>query len=184
MEYTVVCIAGVQREKLESPLMFVSMKCPWSNMSKETHNHNLIMQKPVRPNMSRGQGTSLFPFSPKHPSWWGSAPCTATGFNILYSQFDMFNKHMNWNITRKVQMSRAHVMLFGFFPFLYSFFVYIKGLQTYKFNAKGSYCLPQKTLLLTCMKLLIWSSDFCSVTNLCHRVTRLLNACLPNVSKC
>lgn len=35
-----------------SPLMFVSMKClltVWKK-TKETHNHNLMMQKPMRPN--------------------------------------------------------------------------------------------------------------------------------------
>ena len=54
-------------------------------------------------------------------------------------------------------------MLVGFLLFLYGVlkhFCACKNLQSDEVHSTGSYCLPQKTLLLHCMKNLVWDQAF------------------------
>lgn len=76
--------------------MFVSMKCPLqsakSNMSKETHNHNLCNAKANEGKQMTGlKGTSEFSFCRKHSSWWGS--CTARGFSLVFPVLICWRAH-------------------------------------------------------------------------------------------
>ena len=62
-------------------------------------------------------------------------------------------------------------MLLGIFAFFY-----VKDLQSEKalVHNKGCYSIPQKTLLLHCLKSLVWSPAFCSVTYVHHYAIKLL----------
>lgn len=90
--YAVVCIDAVWGRGHYSCLCQWSAHCSLQKVihtSKETHNHNLLMQKPTRANRWPDCRALQCFHSAPHIRPWDSAPCTANGFHMLYFQFNM-----------------------------------------------------------------------------------------------
>ena len=67
------------------------------------------------------------------------------------------------------EVQRGHIVPFAF-PLLYYLAFLICKVKKPIDNTKESYSLPQKTLLLHCLKHLVWSRAFTSLTYVCHYV--------------
>lgn len=110
--------------------------------------------------------------------------CTLTDRKIYsiwkYCKWSSVGEVCGFVLPLEILFHDLHFFLpFLAFPVLWSIFVHIKRLQSekaqiIKVHSQVSYCLPQQTLLMHCLKHLVWSLAITSVCFVCHYVTGVI----------